>query len=114
MIKLFEQWLAEEDAQISKSEGDSSAKTSGSETLKVTTSDKSFEVEVTPNSEKSSELMDAYKVSNSNNDSIKSGAMIMIAKTPNKDGKSDIVVLNDQNKPEDALNYSGKVEKTKA
>jgi hypothetical protein len=115
MIKLFEQWLAEEDlATAPKQEEPTTAAKPGSYTLNITADGKSFEVEGTSDSEFTTKEMISFNVSKSTNPSIKSGAIIAISPKADKDGDFDIVAVNDQNKPEDALIYSGKVEKSKS
>ncbi len=115
MLKLFEQWLAEEDMATSpkKEEPANSAKP-GSYKLTITADGKSFEVEGTSDSEFTTKEMISFNVINSTNPSIKGGATIAISPKADKDGDFDIVAVNDKNKPEDALIYSGKVEKVKA
>ena len=114
MIKLFEQWLAEEAMETApkKEEPAKSAK-SGSYKLTITADGKSFEVEGTSDSEFTNKEMISFNVINSTNPSINSGAIISISPKADKDGDFDIVAVNDQNKPGDALIYSGKVSKSK-
>jgi hypothetical protein len=115
MIKLFEQWLAEENmTPAPKLEEPTNSAKPGSYKLTITADGKSFEVEGTSDSEFTTKEMTSFNVSKSTNSSIKAGAIIAISPRADKDGDFDIVAVNDQNKPEDALIYSGKIEKAKA
>ena len=111
MIKLFEQWLAEE--AIETAQNTEEPTKTGSYTLDITVDGESFEVEGTSDSEFTNKEMISFNVIKSTNPSINPGALISISPKADKDGDFDIVAVNDQNKPEDALIYSGKVEKSK-
>ena len=111
MIKLFEQWLSEEDSPAVKAVEPTPTAKPGSYKLKIEAEGKSFEVEGTSDKEFSSSAAVSFNVTTSNSPAVKSGAVIMISPKADKDGDFDIVILNDQSKPEAALVYSGKVTK---
>jgi hypothetical protein len=114
MIKLFEQWLAEEAMETApNTEEPTKTEKTGSYTLDITVDGQSFEVEGTSDSEFTNKEMISFNVIKSTNPSINPGALISISPKADKDGDFDIVAVNDQNKPEDALIYSGKVKKSK-
>lgn len=115
MIKLFEQWLAEEDVPATGgSEKPATDKKPGSYKLSIKADGKSFEVEGTSDSEFTNTAATSFNVVSSTNPSVKAGAIIMISPKADTDGDFDIVVLNDQTKPESAIVYSGKVNKSAA
>ena len=115
MIKLFEQWLAEEDVKTTpKTETLAAPVNPNSYKLSISADNKSFEVEGTSDKEFSSKEAVSFTVSKSTDPSIQANATIMISPKADKDGDFDIIVINDKNTPETAMIYSGKVTKSKA
>lgn len=110
MIKLFEQWLVEEES--STLEKPELNKSQDSYKLSIKADGKSFEVEGVSDKEFTNSAAVSFTVDSSTNPNVKDGAVIMISPKPDEDGDFDIVVVNDQSKPEEALVYSGKVTKS--
>ena len=115
MIKLFEQWLAEKDEMTSPEKAEPTASANpNSYKLSISADGASFEVEGTSDKDFTSKEAISFTVINSTNSGIKPNATIMISPKADNDGDFDIVAINDKNKPEDAMIYSGKVVKSKA
>lgn len=110
MIKLFEQWLAEEGSPML--EQPESDKRQGSYKLSIEADGKSFEVEGTSDQEFTNSTAVSFTVDRSKNPNVKDGAVIMMSPKPDANGDFDIVIINDWSKPEEALVYSGKVTKS--
>jgi hypothetical protein len=115
LIKLFEQWVSEEEKPVDSPKVEDTAKPSNSYNLKVSSTEAGdFEVTATADLEATTDLAKSFKVISSTNSNIKSGATIMVSPKADKAGDFDIVAINDKNKPEESLIYSGKVETTKS
>jgi hypothetical protein len=98
VVKLFEQWIAEED------KADDSVKIS----VKSNEAGQ-FEIMAKDDDEVSNQFAKSYKVISSTNSSIKPGASLMVSPTIDKEGDFEVVVVNDPKTGEDILNYSGGV-----
>ena len=108
LVKLFEQWLSEEDAK-------DSPKLDNSYTLNVSgTEAGDFEIIATANSKDTTDSAKTFSAVSSTNSSIKASAAVMVSPKADKSGDFDIVIINNREKPEESLMYSGKVVTTKS
>lgn len=113
MIKLFEQWVAEEDAKIDQTVTPDPVKISTTSTnqnthkISVKTPEMSFDIIGTADSETS--LAKSYTTDSSTNTQVQKGSTVLVSPKADKDGEFDIIIINDQNKPEEALTFSGNV-----
>jgi len=115
LIKLFEQWVSEEEKAVDSPKAEDTTKPSNSYNLKVSTNQVgNFEVVGTSESELTTDSTKSFNVISSTNASIKNGATIMVSPKADTDGEFDIVIVNDKSKPEESLIYSGTVETTKS
>jgi len=116
LIKLFEQWVSEEGLEPLKLEVPEVPKEAVEDTYTLALSTNEFgdfEVTAVIDSEVTTDSTEAFKVISSNTSNIEVGATIMVSSTVDKNDDSDIVIINDQNRPEDSLIYSGKIQITK-
>jgi hypothetical protein len=114
VVKLFEQWLAEEEA-IDSPKKEESPKPANSHTINVSGTDAGdFEIIATADSKDTTDSVNTFSAISSTNSSIKSGAAVMVSPKAEKSGDFDIVIINNREKPEESLIYSGQVITTKS
>lgn len=100
IVKLFEQWIAEESAKP-KLEIRVSSKEAGD-----------FRIMATDDDKVESQFAKSYKVISSSNPNIQSGASVSVSPIVDKDGDFELMVVNDPANGEEIMNYSGKVDIT--
>jgi hypothetical protein len=126
-IKLYEQWLSEEDAVAMPGTGDIDQKSVETTTIKpaeptnnnykisVTTADgKSFEFTALGEPSEDSKEVRNFKVIEPMTSNSKKDSAVMISTRKDKAGEFDIVLIDDVNKPEDSQVYSGQVKINRA
>jgi hypothetical protein len=110
LIKLFEQWVSEEDANVDSPKVEDTENPVESYTLTLSTNEfGDFEVTAIIDSDFTTDSAKAFKVISSNNSKVELGSTIMVSSTVDKNYDSDIVIINDKTRPENSLIYSGKI-----
>lgn len=98
MVKLFEQWMAEEEKVDDLIQIAVDSYEAGQ-----------FELTAKDDDKVENQFSKSYQVVSSTNPNIKSGASVMVSPIVDKEGDFELMVVNDPATGTDILNYSGKV-----
>lgn len=113
LIKLYEQWLAEEDKPMAEPKPAEPSK--GAYSISVTPDNgQPFELLADGESSEDTKEVRNFKVVDPKTSNSSIDSTVMVSKKNDKDGNFDIVIAKDPTKPETAQIYSGKVTISKA
>ena len=97
-VKLFEQWMVEEELPADSTKISVDSYEAGQ-----------FEITAEDDDKVESQFAKSYKVISSTNPNIQPGASVMVSPIVDKEGDFEVMVVNDPATGNDLLNYSGKV-----